>query len=474
MEKNDSLKRNALLIAALSSFLTPFMGSSVIVSLPTISRDLAMDAISLSWVSTAFLLSAAACLMPFGRASDIYGRKKIFIFGVMLDNISSILGAMARSGSFLIACRVLQGVGGAMILGTGISIVTAVYPAKDRGKALGIVLTATYVGLTLGPFIGGFLTDYLGWRSIFLSNVLIGLVIIVTAIWKINEEWAEARGETFDFAGSIIYVLSLVLTMYGLSLLPTPLGFMLLLSGIGGFVCFILWISNTKNPVMDIHLFRNNRPFLFSNIAALINYSATFAITFLISLYLQYIVKLSAQQTGLILVSQPLVMAGCAAITGRLSDRIEPRVLASAGMVSLTIGLVFLALLNGQSTLKYVILDLMFIGFGFALFISPNTNAIMSSVEKKFYGVASGIMGTMRLIGQAFSMAIVTLVLTVYIGRSAITTKYHPKLLQSMKTSFVIFTILCFFGVIASLVRGKIRKNEGPAPEISFWENKQN
>ena len=250
MEKNDSLKRNALLIAALSSFLTPFMGSSVIVSLPTISRDLAMDAISLSWVSTAFLLSAAACLMPFGRASDIYGRKKIFIFGVMLDNISSILGAMARSGSFLIACRVLQGVGGAMILGTGISIVTAVYPAKDRGKALGIVLTATYVGLTLGPFIGGFLTDYLGWRSIFLSNVLIGLVIIVTAIWKINEEWAEARGETFDFAGSIIYVLSLVLTMYGLSLLPTPLGFMLLLSGIGGFVCFILWISNMLTPYL--------------------------------------------------------------------------------------------------------------------------------------------------------------------------------------------------------------------------------
>ncbi len=462
MEDNKSLKRNALLIAALSSFLTPFMGSSVVISLPAISRELSMDAVSLSWISTAFLFSAAAFLVPLGRAADIYGRKKIFIWGIILDNISSILGAMAPSGTFLIVCRVLQGIGGAMIFGTGLSIVIAVYPPKDRGKALGIVLTATYIGLTLGPVLGGIMTDHLGWRSIFLSNVVIGLVILITAIWKIKEEWAEARGEKFDVIGSVIYVLSLLLTMYGLLRLPAMIGFTLLFPGIAGFVCFVLWISKTKNPVMEIHLFRKNRPFLFSNIAALINYSATFGVTFLISLYLQYIMKFSAQHAGLILVAQPVVMAGFAAITGRLSDRIEPRILASAGMASLTIGLVFLVFLNEQSTLSYIIFNLMFLGFGFALFISPNTNAIMSSVEKRFYGVASGIMGTMRLIGQAFSMAIVTLIFTIYIGRSTINAEHHPNLLESMKISFMIFAILCFFGVIASLVRGKIRKDEGP------------
>jgi EmrB/QacA subfamily drug resistance transporter len=461
MENNESLKRNALLIAALSSFLTPFMGSSVIVSLPTISRELSMDAVSLSWISLAFLFSAAAFLVPVGRAADIFGRKKIFIWGIILDNISSILGAMAPSGTFLIICRVLQGMGGAMIFGTGLSIVIAVYPPEDRGKALGIVLTATYIGLTLGPFLGGIMTDHLGWRSIFLSNVVIGLVILTSAIWKIKEEWAEARGEKYDVIGSVIYVLSLILTMYGLLRLPAMIGFMLLFPGVAGFVCFVLWISKTKNPVMEIHLFRNNRHFLFSNIAALINYSATFAVSFLISLYLQYIMKFSAQHAGLILVAQPVVMAGFAAITGRLSDRIEPRILASAGMVSLTIGLVFLAFLNDQSTLRDIILNLMFLGFGFALFISPNTNAIMSSVEKRFYGVASGIMGTMRLIGQAFSMAIVTLIFTIYIGRTAITAEYHPNLLRSMKISFAVFAILCFFGIVASLVRGKIRKGEG-------------
>jgi EmrB/QacA subfamily drug resistance transporter len=465
MENNKSLKRNALLVAALSSFLTPFMGSSVIVALPTIGREFSMDSISLSWISTAYLLSAAACLVPFGRASDIYGRKKIFILGVILDNISSILGAVAPSGSFLIFFRILQGIGGAMIFSTGISIVTTVYPSKDRGKALGVVLTAAYVGLTLGPFIGGFLTDHFGWRSIFLSNIPIGLVILIATIWKIKEEWAEARGETFDFVGSIVYALSLVLIMYGPSLLPATIGFVLLLSGIAGFVFFVLWISKTKNPVMEIHLFRNNRAFLFSNIAALINYSATFAIAFLISLYLQYIMKLSAQQAGLILVAQPLVMAGCAAITGRLSDRIEPRILASAGMMVLAIGLVFFAYLNDRSTLRYIVLNLMFFGFGFALFISPNTNAIMSSVEKRFYGQASGIMATMRLIGQTFSMGIVMLMFVVYMGRNRIISEYHPHFLQSMRASFLVFAILCFIGIFASLARGKIRKGEDQSSE---------
>jgi len=461
MEDRKSLRRNTLLASALSSFLTPFMGSSVTVALPAIGRTFSMDAIALTWVSTAFLLSAAAFLVPFGRASDIYGRKKIFIWGILVFNIFSILSALAISGVFLIVCRILQGIGGAMIFGTGLSIVTAVYPPQDRGKALGIVLTATYVGVTLGPFVGGILTDHLGWQSVFIANAAVGFVIFVIAFWKIREEWAEARGETFDLTGSVIYAFSLVSTIYGLSLFPDKLGFLLMLTGLAGFVFFLYWISRIRHPVMEIHLFRNNRTFLFSNIAALINYSATFAISFLISLYLQYIMKLSAQQTGLILVAQPLVMAGFAAITGKLSDRIEPRILSSAGMASLIVGLVFFSFMNEQSTLRYIVLNLILLGFGFALFISPNTNAIMSSVEKRFYGVASGIMGTMRLIGQALSMGIVTLIFMLYMGRVTITAENHQCFIQSMKISFAVFAVLCFFGVIASLVRGKIRTDEG-------------
>ncbi len=460
MEDNKSLRRNALLAAALSGFLTPFIGSSVIIALPAIGREFSMDAVSLSWVSTAFLLSAAAFLVPFGRASDIYGRKKIFVCGILVFNVFTVFGAVAPSGVFLIFSRVLQGIGGAMIFGTGLSIVTAVYPPQDRGKALGIVLTATYVGVTLGPFIGGLLTDNLGWRSVFIVNAIVGIVIFVIAFWKIKEEWAEARGETFDLTGSLIYTLSLVLTIYGLSLFPARTAFLLVCPGLAGFVFFVYWISKVKYPVMEIHLFRKNRTFLFSNIAALINYSATFAISFLISLYLQYILKMSAQQAGLVLVAQPLVMAGLAGATGKLSDRIEPRILSSAGMLSLIIGLVFFVFLNEQSTLRYVVLNLLLIGFGFALFITPNTNAIMTSVEKRFYGVASGIMGTMRLIGQAVSMGIVTLIFMLYMGRVTITAENYPRFLQSLKISFMVFAVLCFFGVIASLVRGNIRKEE--------------
>ncbi|HVN96901.1 MAG TPA: MFS transporter [Syntrophorhabdaceae bacterium] len=460
MENNDSLKRNALLVASLSSFLTPFMGSSVNVSLPTMGRDLSMDAIALSWVATSYILSAAAFLVPFGRASDIYGRKKIFTWGIIIDNAASIFGALAPSGSILIFCRVLQGVGGAMIFGTGISMVTAVYPLQERGKALGIVLTTTYIGLAAGPFIGGFLTTHLGWRSIFLSNVVIGAVILTTTLWKIKQEWAEARGESLDLTGSVLYVFSLVLSMYGLSLLPRLIGLILVVPGVAGFVLFVFWVSKARYPVLDLHLFRHNRPFLFSNLAALINYSATFAVSFLLSLYLQYIMKFSPEHAGLILVVQPFVQAALSTMAGKISDRVEPRVLASAGMASLFVGLLFFAFLHSTSTLTYVVLDLALLGFGFALFIAPNTNAIMSSVERKSYGLASGIMATMRLVGQSLSMGVVMFTFMLHMGKSMITEENHPQFLQSMKISFLIFAALCLLGMFASLVRGKIRREE--------------
>lgn len=195
MDDRTSLKRNALLVSVLSSFLGPFIASSITVALPRIGSDLSMDAISLSWVATAYLLSAAAFLVPVGRASDIYGRKKIFLWGMVLNNISSIFAVFSTSGSVLIFWRVIQGMSISMIFGTGITIVTSVYPANERGKALGVVLTSVFVGLSAGPLIGGILVDYLGWKSIFFTNVVIGTVVLVITLWKIKEEWAEAKGK---------------------------------------------------------------------------------------------------------------------------------------------------------------------------------------------------------------------------------------------------------------------------------------
>jgi len=456
---NASIQRSALIVATLSSFITPFMGSSINIALPSIEKEFQMDAVLLSWVATSYLLAAAVSLVPFGRLADIYGRKKIFQYGIIIFTIASLLSAISLSTPMLIFSRVFQGLGSAMIFATGIAILTSVFPPWQRGKVLGINVAAVYIGLSLGPLLGGFLTQYFTWRSVFLLNIPLGMIILFLILYKLKGEWADAKGEKFDLIGSLIYCLAFIAIMYGMSTLPAMRGLWLILLGIIGISAFVKWEDRVKNPVFKINLFRTNRLFAFSNLAALINYSATFAVTFLLSLYLQNIKGLNPQSAGLILVAQPIVMAIFSPFAGSLSDRIEPRIVASAGMTLTTIGLLLLTYINKETTLLFIVVSLIILGFGFALFSSPNTNAIMSSVEKRFYGIASGAVGTMRLQGMMISMGIVTLVFAVFIGRVQITMAYYPVFIKCVKFAFVIFSILCFGGIFASLIRGKIRGN---------------
>jgi EmrB/QacA subfamily drug resistance transporter len=457
--ENRLNKRITLLVVTLAAFLAPFDGSSVNVALPSIGKEFSMDAISLGWVATAYLLASAMFLVPFGRIADIYGRKKIFNIGILAFTVASFSMVLCRSALMLICFRVFQGIGAAMIFGTGIALLTSVFPPQERGKALGITVAATYVGLSVGPFLGGFLTLHFGWRSIFLVNVPIGLAIITLTSINLKGEWAEAKGEKFDLTGSIIYCLSLIAIMYGFSSFSrwgAMLSAGLILMGVLGIFVFVKWEMGTKSPVLDILLFRGNRAFALSNLAALIHYSATFAITFFLSLYLQYIKKLNPQSAGSILIFQPIVMAICSPFAGRLSDRIEPRIVASMGMALTAVGLFLLAFLHGDTSLEFIAADLILIGLGFALFSSPNTNAVMSSVEKRFYGVASGTLGTMRLTGQMFSMGIAMLIFAIHIGHTQITPEYYPAFLMSTRSAFIFFGIFCSGGVLASLARGKV------------------
>lgn len=441
----------------MGAFLTPFMGSSIAIALPSIGGELAMDAILLGWVATAYLLAAAMFLVPLGRIADIYGRKRIFTYGMITYTAASLLSAISTSAAMLISFRVLQGIGGAMIFSTGVAILTSVFPPEERGRVLGINVAAVYAGLSLGPFVGGLLTQYLGWRSIFWANVPLGLLIIALIFWKLKGEWAEAKGEKFDIAGSIIYSLMLIAIMYGFTMLPELPGAGLILAGGLGIVAFVKWETKVKSPVLDVRLFRNNTVFALSNLAAFINYSATFAVSFLLSLYLQYIKGLTPQIAGLVLVAAPVVQAIFSPFAGRLSDKIEPRIVASLGMGLTVIGLIFFIFLGNTTSLWFIIAGLIILGFGFALFSSPNTNAVMSSVEKRFYGVASATLATMRQIGMMFSMGMVMLIFAIYLGRVQITPEYYAPFLSSLNTAFIIFTVLCFGGIFASLARGKVR-----------------
>jgi EmrB/QacA subfamily drug resistance transporter len=456
VDKTQS-RRAALLVTTVGAFLTPFMGSSIAIALPSIGGELAMDAILLGWVATAYLLAAAMFLVPLGRIADIYGRKRIFTYGMITYTAASLLSAISTSAAMLISFRVLQGIGGAMIFSTGVAILTSVFPPEERGRVLGINVAAVYAGLSLGPFVGGLLTQYLGWRSIFWANVPLGLLIIALIFWKLKGEWAEAKGEKFDIAGSIIYSLMLIAIMYGFTMLPELPGAGLILAGGLGIVAFVKWETKVKSPVLDVRLFRNNTVFALSNLAAFINYSATFAVSFLLSLYLQYIKGLTPQIAGLVLVAAPVVQAIFSPFAGRLSDKIEPRIVASLGMGLTVIGLIFFIFLGNTTSLWFIIAGLIILGFGFALFSSPNTNAVMSSVEKRFYGVASATLATMRQIGMMFSMGMVMLIFAIYLGRVQITPEYYAPFLSSLNTAFIIFTVLCFGGIFASLARGKVR-----------------
>ena len=454
-QEDKSLQRATLIVASVASFITPFIGSSINIALPAIGKAFSANAIMLSWVATSFLLASAIFLVPFGRIADIYGRKKIFNLGILIYTLSAFACAFAPNITTLILVRIVQGLGGAMIFGTGMAIITSVFPRESRGKALGIAVSAVYAGLTLGPFIGGYLTKHFGWQSNFTFTIPFGLLALLLSIIYLKQDWAEAKGEPFDWKGSIIYAISITSLMYGFSKLPELLGITLTLAGLIGLWLFISYEKKLKFPILNIRLFLNNRVFAFSNYAALINYSATFAIGFLLSLYLQYIKGFDPQQAGQILVIQPLLMAIFSPVTGKLSDKIDPGKVASIGMALLSLGLFIIAFIGKNTSTTFIIPILILFGIGYALFSSPNSNAIMSSVEKKYYGIASGTVGTMRLVGQMSSMGIAMMIFSIFIGKAEINTTNHNEFIMSIRTAFFIFAVLCFIGIFFSLARGK-------------------
>jgi EmrB/QacA subfamily drug resistance transporter len=448
----------ALAVASLASFLTPFMGAATNVALPAIARELHADPIELTWVSAAYLLAAAACLVPFGRLADLHGRKRVFASGLLAYTGTSWLCAEASSIEFLIAARALQGIAGAMIFGTSVAILTSVFPPARRGQVLGLNVAAVYAGLSLGPYAGGIIVEHYGWRTIFGVNVPLSAVAFGLTVWKLKGEWAEARGARFDAAGSLFYAAALVAMMYGLSRLPAAWAAALAAAGVWLLVMFVRRELSIASPVLDVALLARNRVFAMGSLAALINYSATFAVGFLLSLYLQYVRGFNAQYAGTILVSQPVVMALVSPFAGRLSDRAEPRVVASIGMGMVAAGLFLLAAIDPHTPLPAIVAALLVLGCGFGLFSSPNTNAVMGSVDPPQYGVASALLATMRLTGQMMSMAVAMLTLAAFVGREPLSAAHHAGLNDGLRVAFLVFGAFCTAGVFASLARGRGRR----------------
>lgn len=456
---NRTLNKNgALLVLCLSGFLVPFMGSSINLALPEIGEAFSLKAVSLSWIASAYLISTAAFQVPFARLGDLIGRKKVFIAGITLFSITTFLCGLASSGTILIILRALAGIGSAMMFGTNMAILTQIFSPHERGKAMGINTSVVYFALASGPFLGGLLTHYLGWESLFFSIGLLGLSVAILAVFIFKkEEWVEAKGENFDYFGASLYALALSGLIFGFSKLPQPFAYVCIIISTIAFIIFVIYELKHKQPVFNVRIFFKNKVFTLSSISALINYAATSAITFTMSLYLQYIRGFDAQHAGFILIAQALIQSGVSLYAGKLSDKVNPGILATSGMGIICIGLIGLIFLSASTSIVIIIILLILLGLGFGLFSSPNTNIIMSSVEKKYLGQASATMGTMRLTGQAFSMGIAMMALSLYVGDNVITPEFHTAFMQSLRITFIICTCLCIIGTYASSFRTKIK-----------------
>ncbi|OGT70696.1 MAG: hypothetical protein A3H44_09145 [Gammaproteobacteria bacterium RIFCSPLOWO2_02_FULL_57_10] len=454
------LQNTVLLMVLLNGFTTPLMLSATNVALPAMADDLQLSAVALSWIPMAYLVASAMFVLPFGGLADRIGRKRVFLQGTVAVILTSILAAVSFNATMLISARFLQGVASAMLYATQIAILSSVFPAQKRGQMVGLLVSSIYVGLAAGPFIGGFVIDTLGWRYGFLLQLPLALVVLLVGVFKVDGEWSANSQAPFDTVGAITFCTSLLLICVAATRLPLLDGFVMLVTGTILAVTFVRHALKIPEPIWDVRLFFTNRLFTLSCLASLVMYSATYANVVLLSLFLQYLKALSATQTGMILMLQPLTMAVLSPLAGRLSDRIEPRLLATSGVAMTTIGLALLATLDSTSRISSVVMSLLISGAGFALFSSPNINSIMGSVEARQMGSASGAVATMRTLGQLISMLLVSLMLNLFMGSAVISEENYPVLERTVSVAFGLAAALCLVGMAMSLARGTLHSGK--------------
>ena len=442
-------------MAAMTSFVSTIMGSALNLAIPAMEADFGISGAMAGWIVTAYSMSVAALAVPMGKLADVTGRRRILLCGIASFGVLAVLIMMVPDIRMLFVLRVLQGAAAGMMFSTNNAILLSVFPGNQRGRVLGISTAAVYIGLSIGPVLGGFLNHQFGWRSIFLFTALVALVAFLFA-WKGAPQDAMRGEHQVDALGAFFFITGVLTSLYGLTSLTTS-RFGWAVFALGIVLLAIFWYVETKaeDPVIRVTMFTKDKAFTLSNLAALLNYGATFAITYLVSIFLQVVLGYTSQTAGFILICMPVIQAVITPIAGRASDRIAPYKLATAGMVFCVAGLILFSFLNLQSGIGFIVFALMIEGVGFGLFSSPNTNAVMSCVEKKDYGVANSILSTMRNMGHTSSMSIVTIVVGLYLGKASLEEADPQLLIGTMHTLFLVFVVLCTIGVFFSLARNK-------------------
>jgi MFS family permease len=366
--------------------------------------------------------------------------------------------ALAPSLPVLLVLRGLQSIASGGIGAVGIPLLLSCTSPAMRGRMLGYSVTAVYLGLSLGPVIGGVMNSVFGWRSIFLLACLLPAVSLALGLKFIEREDGSAHAD-FDVWGNVLYVLMIAALLLGLSLWNNGWwAKALVVLGVALLGCFIAVELRSDHPAVQVRLFARDAGYSLSNAAALMNYGATFAISYTLSLYLQNVAGLPSSLAGIVLICQPGVQTLVSPFAGRLSDRIAPYKLASAGMGIIAVGLFLLSGITASTPLVQVVGYLVLVGFGFGLFSSPNTNAVLSCVDKKHLGEANAILSTMRSLGMSISMVIVLAVFGSVVGNVVVSDAPVDSLVAAIHTAMLIFGCICVVGTGISLVRRRAKQ----------------
>lgn len=416
---------------------TPLMLSSVNVALPSIARDLHLDAVTLTWVPLAYLMAAVVLVLPCGRLADRFGRRRVFMVGTLGVILSSLQAGAAWNGPSFLVGRLLQGGFTAMLYATQVAIVSSVVPARERGRYIGYTVASVYIGLTIGPALGGWLIESWSWRASLWVHLPLSLLSLLIGFFSVGNDWYGERHVPFDGVGSLLYGGGLAALLLGLARLPGVSGLLLALFGLLLLTGFLRHERRIAHPLIDIELLLQRSAFGRAAFTSLLMYTATFGNVVLVSLQLQYLEGASPLAAGQVMLIQPLTMTLLAPLFGRWSDRIDPRWLVSAGLVAAAAGLLTLAVTTGSGNHTALLTGLGCVGLGFSLFSAPNTNVLMGAVPRERYGAAAGVAATMRLLGQLASQGLVVMVFALLLGPVELARESHAALGQAISRCYL-------------------------------------
>lgn len=445
-------RKYAILFAITATqFAIPFMLSAIAVALPTIGRDMGAVATELSLVELSYVASVAIFLLPFGRIADAYGRGFIFILGQILYTVGTLILGFAPGIYSFILIRVIQGLAGAMIVSTGLAVLTEAFPKEERGRAIGIAVTGVYAGISLGPPLGGFIVTEFGWRWIFFIGVMLGLLALYLSLRALSMRIRRQEGFIFDWAGTVLIACVFAPMVAGSAHFTDPLGKAGVAVSLFFLVLFIIRERKARDPLVDLKLFRTNTTYSFGCGVQFISYAGTFGVTFLMSLYLQSVHAMTAAQAGAVLIIQPLTQAVLSPFCGMLADKWRPNRVAASGMALCTAGLLALSLTDMNTPLPLIMVVLAAMGVGIALFASPNMSMIMGSVPPRLYGAASAMTGAMRTMGMTFGMVLIAVVLSLIMGERQVTPETGELYSGAMHIAVIVLACLSAAGMLLSL-----------------------